>query len=422
MSEPVATTDSDLTAAILDCDAAELAIENSGDREKLRELAEFGKRLAKYAIMMINQQDRIKQEGASDQFPQVAPVQPYPAQPVPAPPAVVTPLPVSRARARTIHQNQAVAPDAAVPDRALSKAPSGTDGNSNSAQEVEAEDSSVDTSAAELLGNRPKRRIFGPSALWGRNRARHSNDVDVATVLRAENVEENSSDAAAMDNDDDVLAAPDVPPAAVGTGNVAVANVGSCKSDDEILPPSTTRPVDYDGSLKQSQLFASTGRTRMVLNERLPQLGLKSSFGQGVVSGKGGTISHLTLSSKWNNLPYHDGERLQWYVGEGPIRLKKASPLDPHLRAQDDGGVPIFWAVQQPGGGDLCHYIGHWKCVRFERLAQASNEDEKMIFKKEGRSALLEFEFAMFDDEVDWNMFKNEVSTVKVEAIKKQGK
>lgn len=420
MSDPITNTDSDLTAAILDCDAAELAIENAGDTEKLKDLAEFGKRLTKYAIMMINQQDRVKQE-ARDQSPELAPVQqPNPMQPNPAPTLAVPVTPPPRSiRARVIHQNQAEAPADA---EALSNDPSGTGGNSGNIEEAEADDCSVDTSAAVIRGGRSKRRIFGPSALWGRSRVRRSNDADVATALRAETVEEHTSEAATMDEHDDALAAPGVAPDAMGSSNVAVASIGS-SNDDVILPPSTTRPVDYDGSLKQSQLFASTGRTRMALNERLPKLGLKSSFGQGVVSGKEGTISHLTLSSKWNNLPYHDGERLQWYVGEGPIRLKKASPLDPLLHAQDDGGVPIFWAVKQLGGGDLCHYIGHWVCVRFERLAQAANEDEKMIFKKEGRSALLEFEFVTFDDELDWNMFKNEVPrTVRFGAIKKEGK
>jgi hypothetical protein len=142
------------------------------------------------------------------------------------------------------------------------------------------------------------------------------------------------------------------------------------------------------GVLVQSSLRRSVGQTRFVLNQRLSRLGLSFKFSQGVVAQKGGNISHLTLGQGWNFLPLEKNDRLQWWVGEGPKRLVLASPLDPGRYAQTS--IPIFWAMPAKEGGALCHYVGHWMCVRFAHA--------KTVITKKPRQALLEFQFERFDD------------------------
>ena len=78
------------------------------------------------------------------------------------------------------------------------------------------------------------------------------------------------------------------------------------------------------------------------------------------------------------------------------------------------GAADVFvWSENQKGGSSLCHYVGHWKCVRFDRLTQPSNEDDKMIIKQKGRSALLEFVFVDFDDDLDCAMLRMETPAPK---------
>ena len=141
----------------------------------------------------------------------------------------------------------------------------------------------------------------------------------------------------------------------------------------------------------------------MVLSERLHTLRLTAKFRQGVVSKNGTNVSHLTLQTKWNDVPFDENGRLQWWVGEGPNRLALASPLDPNRYAQPTTGRPIFWAVTSKGGA-LCHYVGHWVCVRFDVLPEAPTQEDKMILKKQGRQALLEFAFVKFDQDLSQNM------------------
>ena len=101
-----AGTDANLTALLLGSDAASLAIENSGDSDILKGLAEFGRKLTKYANMII-EQDRMKQE--SLRMPMAAPARRASvAEPDPASVITVTPpqdANASRDRARTMVSN-----------------------------------------------------------------------------------------------------------------------------------------------------------------------------------------------------------------------------------------------------------------------------------------------------------------------------
>jgi hypothetical protein len=128
------------------------------------------------------------------------------------------------------------------------------------------------------------------------------------------------------------------------------------------------------------------------LNKHLNKLGLAACFHQTVISKRGNDVSHVTLNYKWNNLPRTESETLEWWLGEGPQRVTLASPLDPLLH--DQRPIPIFWAAASQGknksGGDRCHYVGHFRCIRFNKVKTAS-------VKRKLRQALIEFEFVEFD-------------------------
>ena len=144
------------------------------------------------------------------------------------------------------------------------------------------------------------------------------------------------------------------------------------------------------GLLKDAGIQRSLGRTRQQLNLYQKKIGLTSPFGQGVMSKNGLNVSHITLSDKWNLCPKDYNEPLQWWVGEGPNRLSLASPLNPKNKQQK--GIPVFFACKEKNTAALCHYIGHWKCVKFQKLNQTQN------FKNKVRQALLEFEFVEFNE------------------------
>ena len=112
-------------------------------------------------------------------------------------------------------------------------------------------------------------------------------------------------------------------------------------SQSENRRPRTLRN-GYNGRLRESKLRRSAGKTRKVLNKHLDKLGLTASFANGVVSKHGNHVSHITLSDKWNHLPYDSHETLEWWLGEGLHRLGLASPLNPQKFQQSP--IPIFWA------------------------------------------------------------------------------
>jgi len=146
------------------------------------------------------------------------------------------------------------------------------------------------------------------------------------------------------------------------------------------------------GDLADSTLRHSVGRTRKTLNMNLDFLGLTANFCLGVISKRGSQrVSHITLSSKWNNLPRNTEETLEWWLGEGKRRINLASPLDPSKYEQPREGLPVFWARKQAAQGSaLCHYIGHFRCIKFQKCSLA--------MKGEPRQALIEFAFVKFNE------------------------
>lgn len=146
----------------------------------------------------------------------------------------------------------------------------------------------------------------------------------------------------------------------------------------------------YDGSLDQSSLARSEGRTRKVLNANLAKLGLTAKFSMGVVSKRGARVSHLTLHHNWNDLPRDSTETMEWWLGEGPKRLALASALDPSKCRQSS--VAVFWAERKTNGAGLCHYVGHFECIGIEPI--------RVTFKGEPRQALIELRFCQFDTEL----------------------
>jgi len=78
--------------------------------------------------------------------------------------------------------------------------------------------------------------------------------------------------------------------------------------------------------------------------------------------------------------------------------LTKALPLDPAQKEQMP--IPIFWAEKRAKGGSLCSYVGHFKCVKFDRKMK-EDEKRKVVYEyKNAAQALLEFEFVKFDTEL----------------------
>lgn len=154
----------------------------------------------------------------------------------------------------------------------------------------------------------------------------------------------------------------------------------------------------FSGDIEDSKIPRSVGKTRKVLNKHLEKLGLTACFTNGVVSKHGQDVSHLTFSNEWNDLPFDTSETFEWWLGVGATRLDLASPLDPNqYYTQPKNAVPIFWACKQDkGGGSLCHYIGHFRCIRFEK--------RKVNFKDQARQALIEFKFEHFDASLSQTM------------------
>lgn len=169
------------------------------------------------------------------------------------------------------------------------------------------------------------------------------------------------------------------------------------------------RPLEpgYDGSLAQSQLQRSYGRTRTQLNRNLKDLGLSALFGVPIVSSSGGVISHITLNEKWNYLPRKKENCLELWLGEGETRVSRVRCLDPSYVIQSGEGVPIFWAcASKKKGGDLCYYVGHFRCTSFVKV--------EVMMKNRRRQALLKFEFLKFHGNV-----ANTISLIGLEGVKK---
>ena len=169
----------------------------------------------------------------------------------------------------------------------------------------------------------------------------------------------------------------------------------SSSEEEEEEPKLPVVKVERTGvSLGATQLKQSIGRTRDILNQHLAKLGLSAKFGMTVIAKKGLKISHLTFNDQWNDLPRTEQERLQFWLGHGAGRLRLALPLDPAKQSQEP--VPIFWAVaQKERGGASCHYVGHFKSVKFE-----INNEHTVLFKRHDRQALIEFEFTRFDSDL----------------------
>jgi len=129
-------------------------------------------------------------------------------------------------------------------------------------------------------------------------------------------------------------------------------------------------------------------------------LGLTSKFSNGVISKHGNQVSHVTFHHKWNDIPQHAGQTLEWWLGVGEKRLELALPLDPAQQDQPKDGIPVFWSCQQQfRGGALCHYVGHFRCIKFEKC--------KLTHKGEPRQALIEFGFIKFQES-----FANKIALV----------
>jgi hypothetical protein len=152
--------------------------------------------------------------------------------------------------------------------------------------------------------------------------------------------------------------------------------------------PSILEP-GYSGNLAGSELQRSVGRTRAQLNRHVTGLGLSARFGMTLVSKRNGVVSHLSFSQTWNDLPKTTEDKLELWLGEGTGRLALARPLHPLEYVQPEEGLPIFWACKaNQKGGDLCHYVGHFRSVDFI--------ESEVVFKGKTRQALFEFKFVRY--------------------------
>lgn len=158
------------------------------------------------------------------------------------------------------------------------------------------------------------------------------------------------------------------------------------QQEDNSVPPAGRRLVRNG-----SQLRRSVGLTRNTLNLYLKELGLTAKFGRGAISSRKHVISHLTFQHRWNDMPYDESHVMRWWIATGVNRLRLALPLNPKLQPIQQA-IAIFWAEHnKKGGGALCHYVGHFRCVHFK-------ENKRNVeFKDCQRQALLLFEFVHFD-------------------------
>tara|TARA_B110001452_G_scaffold265109_1_gene269262 strand:+ start:1073 stop:1465 length:393 start_codon:yes stop_codon:yes gene_type:complete len=91
-------------------------------------------------------------------------------------------------------------------------------------------------------------------------------------------------------------------------------------------------------------------------------------------------------------MPKSEEAPYQWWLGDGTGRLKAANLVNPEVKEQPAGGVPVFFAVKRKTkGGALCHYGGHFVTKRFTKLT------EQQRFKEIDRQALIELSFDHYD-------------------------
>jgi hypothetical protein len=161
------------------------------------------------------------------------------------------------------------------------------------------------------------------------------------------------------------------------------------------LKPSSGRVcTDFDDNCA---LKYSVGRTRAQLTKHIDRLKLNAAFGTAPISSRKNKVSHITLSSSFHYLPQNQSETLEFWLEEGIKKLVTALILDPAYFKQDD--IPIFWARpnsnniqhrKKHGSGELCHYIGHYRCISFRKI-----EDQAKYVKFRFRTcqAVIDFQF-----------------------------
>ena len=180
-----------------------------------------------------------------------------------------------------------------------------------------------------------------------------------------------------------------------GSSSNPVSSCGNLPQEDSPTPRLLS--PGYKGNLKDSHCSRSVGLTRHVLNEHLDELGLSTCFGQSVISKRGAVVSQITLNTAWNDLPQTNAETLEWWLGEGKKRFALTDPLDP-TNYPNQRAIPIFWATRGKskvgGSAMLCHYVGHFRCIRRVRL------QKEILYKKRSRQALIELQFVKFDSDL----------------------
>ena len=108
-------------------------------------------------------------------------------------------------------------------------------------------------------------------------------------------------------------------------------------------------------------------------------------------------MNELSLTfniDKWNDLPRDESVPFEWWLGEGEKRLQLASAINPAVKEQPAGGVPLFFAhvVRGHAGGALCQYFGHFTTRSFRTLKEIQD------FKGKLRQAKIELVFDHFDE------------------------
>ena len=151
-----------------------------------------------------------------------------------------------------------------------------------------------------------------------------------------------------------------------------------------------------------------------------------SKYAKAVHSGR---VTHVTLTSKYNNLPCCNTDRtpnetLRYYIGSqtkpGNNRLKSGKKL--HSDSQQNP-IAVFWndkqGVNKQGKPFYknCFYLGHFRSVRFvhgfdiDDFAEGRNKG-KGKYKVHRRQALIELQFVEYNEE--WiNTIEKAVNTLR---------
>ena len=145
----------------------------------------------------------------------------------------------------------------------------------------------------------------------------------------------------------------------VGGGEAAKGGVGPhhAGGTHQTVTVLSTGRSRFCPRCKTIQIRHSCGRPREAMNDLLHQKhGIFGHFGQCAFGTFNRKLSHIVLTSKWNQFCTHRSDHQQIYVGTGKGRQLHAEAL-----SETRGPIPLFF---DPKNAKTCiFYVGHWQVI-----------------------------------------------------------